>query len=211
MKLKSAIFYFDVQNLYRSAKNCYTDSAVTHPNFDPVKLADWVCSKQHLKIEKIKFYTGVPPKDRDSMWHYFWTKKIASLNKNPLIETFTRATKQRPHKYRNSLGKQKTILVEVEKGVDVRIAIDIVRDAIDKKSESIVIFSRDQDLSEATTEAKKIAKNQKRQLDMYSVFPKPSNMHRSKGINGTAWIRLKEKDYKKCIDPKDYREYKYKK
>ncbi len=205
MSLKSTIFYFDVQNLFRTAKACFNKDTVTHPNFDPVKLANWVCARQHLKLKNIKFYTGVPPKSRDPLWHHFWSKKIASLNRNSLVETFVRTTRSRPVKCETCL-EEKNATVEVEKGIDVRIAIDIVRDAIDKESEAIVIFSQDRDLLEATKEAKKIARSQKRQLDMYSVFPASHIPSRRGGLSNTKWIFLTEKDYKGCIDPADYRE-----
>ena len=77
---KTSIFYFDAQNLYRQAKRVFSD--VPYPNFDPVALSNLIAQKYFLKIKKIKFYTGIPPKKRDPYWNKFWSldrvKKVDS-------------------------------------------------------------------------------------------------------------------------------------
>ena len=89
-ELKSAIFYFDAQNLYRRAKEVFSN--VKYPNFDPIALSKLIAKKHSLKVKTIKFYTGVPPKKRNPHWNKFWSKKLAVLGKNPLVTTFTRKT-----------------------------------------------------------------------------------------------------------------------
>ena len=74
------------------------------------------------------------------------------------IETFSR-----PLRYRNQTinlpdGTTAVAPVGQEKGIDVRIALDIVRHALDDKYDVALIFSQDQDLSEAVDDVKKIAK-----------------------------------------------------
>ena len=95
----------------------------------------------------------------------------------------------------------------MEKGVDVGIAIDIVRDVFYKHTDTIVIFSQDQDLSEAVKEIKKIGKRENRYISVFSAFPYPSTPPPiyKQGIHGTNWIRISETDYNQCIDTRDYR------
>ena len=78
-----------------------------------------------------------------------------------MVKIFTRKTQLRK-KVIVIEGKEHKIKFDVEKGIDTRITIDIVRDILEQESEAIVIFSEDQDLSEAVTEVKKIAKSQKK-------------------------------------------------
>lgn len=196
---KSAIFYFDAQNFYRRSKEVF--SGIKYPNFDPVALSNLVAQKYSLKVKKIRFYTGVPPKKRNPYWNRFWSKKLAFLGRDPSIKIFTRKTQTR----------EKTIFIEdkvhkikfdVEKGIDTRITIDIVRDVLEQESEAIVIFSEDQDLSEAVAEIKKIAKSQNKYISIFSASPPFKD---KRGISGSKWIKISESDYNQCIDKRDYR------
>ena len=96
---------------------------------------------------------------------------------------------------------------EVEKGIDVRIAVEIVSDVFYQLSDAVMIFSQDQDLLEAVNESKKIGKTQKRRISFFSAFPCPASSLPlyKQGIHGTNWIKISEADYNRCIDPKDYR------
>ena len=89
-KTKTAIFYFDAQNLYRRAREVFPH--VKYPNFDPIALSRLVAQKYSLKVKKIKFYTGIPPKKRNPYWNKFWSKKLALLGKSELVKIFTRKT-----------------------------------------------------------------------------------------------------------------------
>ena len=135
-KLKSTIFYFDAQNLYRRAKEVFS---VTYPNFDPIALSNLIAQKHSLQIKKIRFYTGIPPKKRKPHWNEFWSKKLAILGKNELVTIFTRKT-QLTKKTITIEGKEHHISFDVEKGIDTRITIDIVRDVLNQEAEAIVIF-----------------------------------------------------------------------
>ncbi len=196
---RTTIFYFDAQNLYRMAQTVFAD--VKYPNFDPIALSQLIAKKYFLKIQTIKFYTGIPYKRRSPHWHNFWSKKLAALGKNQLVEIFTRKIQPRT---KNILlnGVTHQIKFDVEKGIDTRITIDIVRDALDQKSEAIVIFSADQDLAEAVAEVKKIAHSQKRYITIFSASPRFKNIT---GIAGSKWIQIKEADYNQCLDYRDYR------
>ena len=184
---------------------CRVFSDVSHPNFDPVKLSEWIAARKFLAVEKIKLYTGVPSLEMDRHWHEFWDQKNAVLVRNKKVKIYTRETRVRKTRIRLDNGEYHEVTIQVEKGIDVRIAIDIVRDALDKRSENIVIFSQDQDLSEAVSEVFKIAKIQGRDIKIYSVFPVILKTPKiNGGINRTEWVQINESDYNQCIDKRRY-------
>jgi hypothetical protein len=91
-----------------------------------------------------------------------------------------------------------------EKGIDVRMALDMVRLSSEKELDVAVVFSQDQDLSEAVKDVKKIASKQKRWIKIASAFPVSPFLKNARGINGTDWIRIDKATYDQCIDAKNY-------
>ena len=67
---KRAVSFIDGQNLFRHAKDAFGHY---HPNYDPQKLSDAVCNAHGWINQGIRFYTGIPSAERDSMWHGYWT------------------------------------------------------------------------------------------------------------------------------------------
>ena len=96
-------------------------------------------------------------------------------------------------------------LAGLEKGVDVRIALDIVRFALEGSYDVALIFSQDQDLIEAVQDVKKISMLQDRWIKPACAFPTSPTVQKTRGINGTDWIRIDRATYDACIDPNDYR------
>jgi hypothetical protein len=92
-----------------------------------------------------------------------------------------------------------------EKGIDVQIALDLVGMARLARYEVAVIFSQDQDLSGAVNEVKRIAKEQRRWIDVFSAFPISSQSTHRNPIGGTSAIEIDRAAYDACIDPRVYR------
>ena len=92
-----------------------------------------------------------------------------------------------------------------EKGVDVRIALDVVRLALKNSYDVALIFSQDQDLSEAVDDVKMISRLEKRWIKLACAYPASPTYDNKRGINGTDWIQINKKTYESCIDPVDYR------
>ena len=116
----------------------------------------------------------------------------------------------RPLRYRTEYafdenGDEKVISVPHEKGIDVRLALDIVSCAVTKQFDVAVIYSQDQDLSEVVADIKKIAKLAGRDITLASAFPSGPNASAKRGVNGTDWIPISQADYDQCLDPRDYR------
>ena len=96
-------------------------------------------------------------------------------------------------------------LVGQEKGIDVRIALDMVRLAHGKAYDVALVFSQDQDLREVADEIRVIAQEQDRWIKMASAFPSSPTVRNDHGIQKTDWIPFDRPTYESCIDPRDYR------
>ena len=92
-----------------------------------------------------------------------------------------------------------------EKGIDVRIAVDVVSLAWQHAFDVVLIFSQDQDLSEVAREIRDIARRQDRWIKIASAFPVSPAATNRKGINWTDWIRIDRETYDSCLDPRDDR------
>lgn len=98
-----------------------------------------------------------------------------------------------------------TVLIGQEKGIDVRIALDMVRKARMNEYDVALLFSQDQDLSEAADDIKKIAREQERWIKVACAFPQSPAYQNQRGVNDTDWIPLDRQFYSACLDPRDYR------
>ena len=120
--VKRAVAFFDGQNLFH-AKEAF---GFRHPNYDPLKLADEVCRRQGWTLAEARFYTGFPDRFDDPVWNHFWTAKLGQMGRKGVV-TFSRPLRYRNQTVRLPDGTEHTFLVGQEKGVDVRLALDIVR------------------------------------------------------------------------------------
>ena len=89
--------------------------------------------------------------------------------------------------------------------MDIRIALDIVRFALEDKYDVALVFSQDQDLTEAVQDVRSISKLQDRWIRVAYAFPVSPTVAKARGINPTDWIRIDRVLYDSCIDRTDYR------
>ena len=200
-KIKKTYIFVDGQNLYRAAKDAF---GYHYPNYNIRLLSEHICSNHKWTLSSIYFYTGVPDPQDDNFWHNFWSKKLSYMGRSG-IKLYSR-----PLRYHNkdlkcpSCNKIYTSLVGHEKGVDVRLALDVIRFANEKRYDVALIFSQDQDLKEVAEEIVKISIEQNRWIKIASAFP-VSPTYKSRGIDKTEWIKIDKKAYDACIDSNDYR------
>jgi len=197
-----AIVFVDGQNLFWAAREAF---GYTWPNYDPVGLANRMCLQKGWKLGQVRFYTGVPDASDNPFWNYFWTAKLAAVGRQPNTCIFTRSLRYRNQTVRLGDGTKHTFLVAQEKGIDVRLALDIVRLALDRHYDVAVIVSQDQDLTEAVEEVKLIARMQNRWVRLASAFPVSPAALNQRGLDKTDWIKITRADYDACLDPRDYR------
>jgi uncharacterized LabA/DUF88 family protein len=198
---KRAIAFVDGQNLFHAAREAF---GYTYPSYDPQKLAEQVCQGQGWQLQQVRFYTGFPAAEDQPFWNHFWTAKLAVLGTRRLY------TYARPLRYRNRTvqlpdGTEHTYLAGHEKGIDVRLALDVLGLAVDGAYDVAVLFSQDQDLSELGDDIRRIARRSDRWIKLASAYPNSPTSRNRRGINGTDWIKIDRATYDKCLDPNDYR------
>ena len=112
--IKRAVAFIDAQNLFHAAKEAF---GYRYPNFDPLKLAGKICGNREWKLGQTRLYTGVPAAADNTYWNHFWTAKLAQLGREGVI-TYSRALRYRNQTVRLPYGREHTILVGQEKGID---------------------------------------------------------------------------------------------
>lgn len=199
--VKRAIAFVDGQNLFYAAKRAF---GCRFPNHNPKALAERISTDRGWTLSQAFFYTGIPDRVDNAVWNHFWTAKLAVMGTRG-IRTFSRSLRYRNQTVRLPGGGTTTILVGEEKGVDVRVALDVVRMARENRYDVAPIFSQDQDLSEAADEVKAISAHQDRWIKVACAFPVSPTTENRRGINGADWIRIDRATYDASLDPNDYR------
>lgn len=199
--LKRAVAFVDGQNLFYAVKYAY---GYSYPNYDPLRLASTVCESRGWNLIASHFYTGLPSRQDNARWNHFWTAKLASMGKRG-IRTFSRHLRYRNQTVPLPDGTTTTVLVGQEKGIDVRLALDVVRMARENQYDVGLIFSQDQDLSEVADEVRSISVSQDRWIKLACAFPVSPTYTNTRGIHGTEWIKIDRSMYNNCLDPNDYR------
>ena len=199
--IKRAVAFFDGQNLYHHAKAAF---GYHHPNYDPKKLFDAVCAMRGYRADGVRFYTGRPNQVKEPMWAGYWAARLLAMRRSGILVT------DRPLRYRSIDAFDEhgaPIIKEVpeEKGIDVRIALDVVRLARSNQYDVGVIFSQDQDLSEVANDVREIGADQGRWIKIASAYPTSSTATAGRGLDKTDWIPIERDVYDQCIDPRDYR------
>jgi len=202
--IKRAYAFVDGQNLFYASKEAF---GYSYPNYDPLALANALCRKHTWNMTKVYFYTGIPDVSDKPGWNQFWQKKLAVMGTRG-IETFARPLRYRNQHLRLPDGTYTTALVGQEKGIDVRIALDVMRLALQKSYDVALIFSQDQDLSELAAEVRNISAQQNRWIKIACAFPVSPTSKNTRGINNTHWIMIDRATYDACLDPNDYRQKK---
>jgi uncharacterized LabA/DUF88 family protein len=201
--LKRTIVFVDGQNLFYAAKHAY---GYPYPNYDPKKLANEIATAHGWTLVETFFYTGIPDRTDNPFWNHLdcQTGRHCVMGTRG-IKTFSRSLRYRNQTVRLSDGTFTTILVGQEKGVDIRIALDVVRLARENRYDVALVFSQDQDLSEAADEVRAISVQQSRWIKVACAFPISPTAANRRGINGTEWIRIDRTTYDASLDPNDYR------
>lgn len=201
---KRAVTFIDGQNLFHCAKEAF---GYSHPNYDPLKISQCIANNNGWTLKQARFYTGYPSVSVDQMWGEYWQRRLLAISRQG-VKHFARELRSRRKTVRLDNGELHETTVLEEKGIDVRIAIDVIRLALDDEYDVAVIFSQDQDLSEAASEIRKISKRQNRWIKVVSAFPIGSGTLNNRGINGTDWMPIDKAEYDRCLDLRDYRRQK---
>ena len=200
---KKVHVFVDGQNLFHGVKAAF---GYRHPNYDFPRLAAEVCGLKGWSPEQVHFYTGVHTAARDPEWHRFWTAKTDVMGTRG-VTVFKRDLRYTETRSTATDGTTTVHFDPREKGVDIRIALDIVRLAREGAFDVAVVFSQDQDLSEVADEVRRISIGQDRWIKIASAFPFVNGQRNWRGIERTEWLPFDKALYDGCIDPIDYRSW----
>ena len=199
--IRRAITFIDGQNLFHAAKEAF---GYTFPNYDVKALSKAACGQCNCELTQVRFYTGIPDPADDAAKNHFWSGKLAVMGKGG-IAVFSRPLRYRNRTVRLPDGSTHSFLAGEEKGIDVRIALDVIRLARRAEYDVAVIFSQDQDLSEVAEEIRVVAREQNRWIKVISAFPSSPASRNKRGVNKTDWVRIDRQTYDACLDRRDYR------
>lgn len=186
------IAFFDAQNVLRCANDVF-GWCKKQWDYDPRDL----CGLAMVEIEKkigpiqiseIRFYTGIPTHERDKLGRNYWERLFARFRNDGITVT------HRDLKY-NEAG------VAREKGIDLRIGLDLVRRVADGACDAVILFSQDTDLQEAVTEAKFMLARERnltgneRFVHFFCAFPRTGDVMTNHGVRGMQWIPLYPEDF----------------
>ena len=183
------IVFVDGQNLYHLAKYAWGPGGpYEHPSYDVQQLAQTLVDLAPGRtLVDTHFYTGVPDATARPRLNRFWTNKLRHL-RNQGIKVYRGRV--------NSGGQ--------EKGVDVSLALDLVKATYEQRYDLAIIVSQDSDFGPAVRLAKEIANDQGRRLAFESAFPFQQGIVSERGVPGTRWVRINKAMYDACHDPRQY-------
>jgi uncharacterized LabA/DUF88 family protein len=198
---KRAVDFVDGQNLFHAARDAF---GCTFPDYDISALARALTARHGWALAGVRFYTGIPDAADNARWHHFWTAKLAAMGRQGVV-VFSRPLRYRSRTVRLPDGTSSVVLTGEEKGIDVRIALDVIAGAHRGDYDVALILSQDQDLSEVATEIRVIGREQNRWIKIASAFPVNPAASNRRGINSTDWIPIDRALYDRCLDRRDYR------
>lgn len=182
-----AIAFFDAMNLFYDVRSQY---GYSYPNFDVQSLAQAVSDRLGVALLETRYYSGIHSRKFNSAQHY-WLRNKAVYLVSQGVFVYTRQLS-----YAGGIPR--------EKGIDLRLSLDVVDAVFESRAETVIIFSRDQDYTELLEATRKMTKAKGTRLRLVSAFP-VSSRNRSRGIDGFDWFRISREMYDSCIDPRDYR------
>lgn len=222
---RRVVAFVDGQNLFRSALDAF---GPTHqvPRYDALRLAERVTRDARLGcLTDVYFYTGVHTAAVKPALAEFWRRKLDAMSRQvgesgarmhvwsaPLrytqIQSPESARLTPPHAHPTHADPAPRATpwhVGHEKGVDVRIAVDLVRTVRRDRPQSVLLFSQDTDLALAVAEATAVAAERGEPLHCVTAYP-AGGQHpaRQRAIPGTRALPLSQALYEQCLDPNDY-------
>ncbi|HEY2764837.1 MAG TPA: NYN domain-containing protein [Pseudonocardiaceae bacterium] len=194
-----AMVFIDYQNTHLGAHARFlppgTSVAAGHVN--PRRLADLLVARRRRSSElaAVHVYRGRPSPDRQRGSAAANDRQAAVWSRNDLVHVHRRPLRY-PKDWPNAPA--------VEKGIDVQLAIDIVRLAIQGEYDAAIIVSHDSDLLPAV-EAIQALKVAHIEVATWSGLRQPIRKPGSRSGNWVPWCHwLTEKDFDAVRDWTDY-------
>lgn len=164
------VVFIDGQNFYNDCKRVFGHGE-THPHLLAQELCSSAVGGPNRTLQEVRFYTGIHGPRRDPKMNSYMQRRLSAMQKNGVT------TISRPLKYseevvedRHKRGQYKKIWKGREKGIDVRLALDMVIYAMINKYDIASLVSRDSDLEEAINDVFLIRKAFERWITVENVL-----------------------------------------
>lgn len=196
-----AIAFFDGQNLFAAARDAF---GFTTPSYGVPRLAQAIALQRSWDLTEARFYTGVPNRQDNPGLHRHWTLRLRRMRAEGVVVT-ARPLRRRRRRARLDDGAAVEFTVLEEKGVDVRIALDVVRAVLAGACDVVLLFSQDQDFAELADEMRAIAREQQRWIKIASAYPVGPGTRNARGVERTDWIPIDRATYEACMETREAR------
>ena len=194
-QLPRAVAFVDGQNLYHAARRAFGHR---DQRLDIVRLANAVCQPRGWRLLQTRYYTGLPSQRISPHWHHFWTAELRRWQAQG-VQVYSRPLRYRRRSVLDELGRPRIAVVGEEKGIDVRISLDVIQMAIDYEFDVALLLSQDQDFVELARDVRSVAQRQGRWIKMASAYPAPSGATAERGVDNTDWIPIDRATYDACL------------
>jgi uncharacterized LabA/DUF88 family protein len=204
------VVFIDGQNLYYACKKCF-GHALAYPQILAQELVADDAHPEARRVEQVRFYSGLHDPNVNPAEHATLTRRLEAMRAAGVV-TVTRKLKyadewieNRQHKP-GVLGSRRFIRVRKgrEKGIDVRIALDLVRMARHREYDVAILVSQDSDLNEAVEEVMSLRDELGLWLAVENAvaYVPTSDMVRLRACKRVH--RITHAMFAKALDPTDY-------
>ncbi|WP_062435702.1 NYN domain-containing protein [Herbidospora daliensis] len=144
------ILFLDHQNVYKGARETFHEPSLapgTDGQIDPVRLGVWLIenSPYDRELVEVRIYRGQPHPSRDARGHAAFVRQRVDWENDPrVVGVFRDLRYPRGWPDRCAPG-----LKPQEKGIDVALAIDYVKLALEGRYDVGILMSTDSDLKPA--------------------------------------------------------------
>lgn len=194
------VVFLDYQNVYMGAREAFHPfgSPSQEGQVDPRRLADLIVSKSPFdrELAEVRVYRGQPDSEKDPRGYAANDRQCQAWRKLPKTTVVTR-TLQYPLGWPREKAR--------EKGIDVKLAIDIVSMATRAEFDVGILMSRDTDLKPALEFVRDLKGNPYPRCEV-AAWSSPRGHSSRLSIPGAKiWCHwLDESDYQAVADPTVY-------
>ena len=198
---RRVIAFFDGQNLFAAARDAF---GFTTASYGVPRLAQAIALPRGWDLVQTRFYTGMPDRQENPRLHRHWTLRLRRMRAEGVVVT-ARPLRRRRRRARLDDGEAVELTVLEEKGIDVRIALDVVRAVLAGSCDVVLLFSQDQDFAELADEVRAITREQQRWIRIASAYPVGPGTRNARGVECTDWIPIDRATYAASMETREAR------
>lgn len=176
------IAFFDGQNIYHGSKTAFPDAG---EDYNPIALAKLLADRSGWQLVQTRFYSGIHDANRNPALARIWRRRLRRMQYDGCVTT----TRKLAY---DSRGYAR------EKGIDLRIALDVIRLVLDRRMDVALLFSQDNDFAELADEIRHLNRSTDHITRIASAFPEGASLKNPTGIAKTDWIRFNRADWDRC-------------